>query len=123
LNDAPINDAALLLDIPPVTAAEYASIEDRCRQILGTGRATFVFQGEAIVVLEAAARGLGRPGLTAVNLVHGPYGGFFGEWLSEGGAQVENLTVPFDQAVEPELVEAALDRPRRPRVSRTTCRP
>ena len=99
-----------MLDVPLVTASEYASIEDRCRQVLGTERATFVFQGEAIVVLEAAARGLGRPGVAALNLVHGPYGGFFGQWLSEAGAQVEDLVVPFDQAVGPELVEAALDR-------------
>jgi aspartate aminotransferase-like enzyme len=99
-----------LLDVPLVTASEYASIEDRCRKVLGTDRTTFVFQGEAIVVLEAAARGLGRPDVAALNLVHGPYGGFFGQWLSEAGADVENLEVPFDQAVAPELVETALDR-------------
>jgi aspartate aminotransferase-like enzyme len=110
LSDALIGDASFLLDVPLVTASEYASIEDRCRQVLETERATFIFQGEAIVVLEAAARGLGRPGMAALNLVHGPYGGFFGQWLSEAGAQVEDLVVPFDQAVGPELVEAALDR-------------
>ena len=110
LNDTVISDASFLLDVPVVTASEYAAIEDRCRQVLSTERATFVFQGEAIVVLEAAARGLGRPGMTALNLVHGPYGGFFGQWLSEAGAQVEDLVVPFDQAVGPEQVEAALDR-------------
>jgi aspartate aminotransferase-like enzyme len=110
LSDAIVSDAGFLLDVPLVTASEYANIEDHCRQILGTERTTFVFQGEAIVVLEAAARGLGRPGLAALNLVHGPYGGFFGQWLSEGGAHVEDLTVPFDSAVQPELVEMALDR-------------
>ncbi len=110
LSDTLVSDAGFLLDVPLVTASEYASIEDHCRQILGTERTTFVFQGEAIVVLEAAARGLGRPGLAALNLVHGPYGGFFGQWLSEAGAQVEDLTVPFDRAVQPELVETALDR-------------
>jgi aspartate aminotransferase-like enzyme len=99
-----------LLDQPPVSASEYAGVEDLCRQVLGTKNTTFVFQGEAIVALEAAARGLGRPGWAALNLVHGPYGGIFGTWLSEAGAQVEDLTVPFDQAVKPELVEAALDQ-------------
>ena len=103
-------DADCLLDVPLVTASEYASIEDLCRDTLGTDRTTFVFQGEAVVVLEAAARGLGRPGTSALNLVHGPYGGFFGQWLSEAGARVEDVTVPFDQAVAPELVEEALDR-------------
>ncbi len=48
-------DTGCLLDVPLVTASEYASIEDRCRKVLGTDRTTFVFQGEAIVVLEAAA--------------------------------------------------------------------
>jgi aspartate aminotransferase-like enzyme len=110
LSHPTVFDPGCLLDVPLVTASEYASIEDQCGEILGTERSTFVFQGEAIVVLEAAARGLGRPGLAALNLVHGPYGGFFGQWLAEAGAQVENLTVPFDQAVEPELVEATLDR-------------
>ena len=110
MSDTLVSDAGFLLDVPLVKASEYASIEDHCRQILGTERTTFVFQGEAIVVLEAAARGLGRPGLAALNLVHGPYGGFFGQWLSEAGAHVEDLTVPFDSAVQPELVETALDR-------------
>ena len=105
-----MSHAACLLDAPPVTAGEYAGIEDLCRAVLGTESTTFVFQGEAIVALEAAARGLGRPGSAALNLVHGPYGGTFGTWLSEAGARVDNLTVPFDQAVKPELVEAALDR-------------
>ena len=110
MTDLFVSGTSCLLDAPLVTALEYASIEDRCQDILNTERTTFVFQGEAIIALEAAARGLGRPGSAALNLVHGPYGGFFGQWLSEAGARVENVTVPFDQAVGPELVEAALDR-------------
>lgn len=99
-----------LLGNAPVTAAEYAAIEDRCREVLGTGQTMFVFQGEALVALEAAARGLGRPASRALNLVSGPYGATFGLWLSQAGAEVENVVVPFDQAVAPELVETALDR-------------
>ncbi len=110
LSNRVMRDTDCLLDVPVVTAPEYASIEDRSQEILGTDRSTFVFQGEAIVVLEAAARGLGRPGVAALNLVHGPYGGFFGQWLSEAGARVDDLTVPFDHAVAPDLVEDALDR-------------
>jgi len=95
------------LDGGRISAPEYAAIEDRAQSLLGTARDTFVFQGEAVVALEAAARGLGRPGLRALNLVSGPYGETFGRWLSEGGATVDNVVVPFDQAVPAELVREA----------------
>ncbi len=99
-----------LLDVAPVDASEYAAIEDLCREVIATDQTTLVLQGEAIVFLEAAARGLGRPGGRALNLVSGPYGRIFGEWLSEAGSEVENLVVPFDRAVRPEEVEKALER-------------
>jgi aspartate aminotransferase-like enzyme len=105
-----LSDATGLLDVAPVGPAEYAEIEDRCRELFGTGVSPLVFQGEATVALEAAARGLGRPGSRALNLVTGPYGSTFGEWLSEAGAEVENLVVPFDRAVTPDQVGQALDR-------------
>ncbi len=98
----------VLLDQPPVTAAEYATIEDAYRQLLGTTADLVVVQGEAILALEATARGLGRPHRRCLNLVTGPYGGLFGEWLAAGGAEVRDLAVPFDRAVRPEQVEAAL---------------
>ncbi len=97
-----------LLDIKPVTPPEYAATEDLCREVLATGQTTLVVQGEAMVFLEAAARGLGRPGGRALNLVSGPYGANFGQWLTEAGSEVENVVVPFDRAVRPEQVEEAL---------------
>ncbi|MGA3221730.1 MAG: aminotransferase class V-fold PLP-dependent enzyme [Acidimicrobiales bacterium] len=99
-----------LLDIAPVSAAEYAGIEDLCREVISTEQTTLVLQGEATVFLEAAARGLGRSGARALNLVSGPYGATFGAWLSEAGSEVEDLVVPFDRAVRPEQVEEALER-------------
>jgi aspartate aminotransferase-like enzyme len=98
------------LDVAPVTAAEYADIEDRCGQLFGTAQSPLVFQGEAAVALEAVARGLGRPGGRALNLVTGPYGSTFGLWLSEAGTEVENVVTAFDRAVSPDQVEQALDR-------------
>ncbi len=97
-----------LLDVAPVGPAEYAEIEDLCGEVLGTSQTTLVVQGEATVFLEAAARGLGRPGGRALNLVSGPYGAVFGEWLAEAGSEVKDLVVPFDRAVQPEEVEEAL---------------
>ncbi len=97
-----------LLDTVPVGPGEYAAIEDLCRDVLGTGQTTLVLQGEATVFLEAAALGLGRRGGRALNLVTGPYGAVFGEWLADAGSEVEDLVVPFDRAVQPEQVEDAL---------------
>ena len=99
-----------LLDVAPVGAAEYAAIEDLWVEVVGTEKTTMVVQGEATVFLEAAARGLGRPGGRALNLVSGPDGATFGAWLAESGPEVENLVVPFDRAVRPEQVEEALER-------------
>lgn len=93
-----------------VTADEYAAIEDQCRLLLGTQRDTFVFQGEAVVALEAAARGIVRSGSRALNLVSGPYGETFGRWLGQSGATVEHVTVPFDRAVPPEHARDAIER-------------
>ncbi len=97
-----------LLDQPPVTAAEYAEIERAYRALVGTRSELVVVQGEAILPLEAAARGLGRNGRRCLNLVTGPYGGLFGDWLAAGGAEVRNLAVSFDRAVRPHRVEEAL---------------
>jgi aspartate aminotransferase-like enzyme len=100
-----------LLDRDRTSAAGYAAVEDVCRRVLATEKDLFVFQGEAVVALEAVARGLGRPGLRAVNLVSGPYGAVFGQWLAEGGGAVADVPVPFDRAVPTGLVERALDGP------------
>ena len=100
---------AQLLDSPPVSAVEYAAIEDTYQALLGTTHDLAVVQGEAILALEAAARGLGCPGRRALNLVTGPYGGLFGSWLAASGAEVRTLSVSFGHVVPPESVAHALD--------------
>jgi aspartate aminotransferase-like enzyme len=97
-------------DIPPVSAAEYAEIERKFGQLVGTRRDCFIVQGEAILALEAVARGLGGPQVRALNIVSGPYGAVFGDWLRQTRAEVEDLAVDFDRAVSTELVRDALGR-------------
>ena len=58
-------------------------------------------QGEAVLGLEAAARAVTRPGMTAINCVSGVYGKWFGLWLAEYGANVVEVEVPYDAQVEP----------------------
>ncbi len=95
-------------DPRPIDAAVYAETERRLATLLDTDRDVMIMQGEAILLLEAAARGLGGPGIRALNLVSGPYGEALGDWLAIGGAQVEHLAVEFDRALSVDAVQELL---------------
>ncbi|MCX4525192.1 MULTISPECIES: alanine--glyoxylate aminotransferase family protein [unclassified Streptomyces] len=96
------------LDLPPLTAEHFASIERGVAGLLGTGQDVVITQGEALLPLEACIRSGARPGSTALNIVTGPYGTTFGNWLRDCGAHVVDLAVPFDTAVSGERVARAL---------------
>jgi aspartate aminotransferase-like enzyme len=99
-----------LEEIVPVEANEYAATEDRFASLLGTRQELIVLQGEAVLPLEAAARGLARPESHAVNIVTSAYGANFGDWLRQGGTRVTDIVVPFDQAISADQVARELDR-------------
>ncbi|MGG8409826.1 pyridoxal-phosphate-dependent aminotransferase family protein, partial [Streptomyces sp. 12297] len=100
------------LDLAPLTAERFASIERRVAALLSTRQDVVITQGEALLPLEACIRSGARPGSTALNVVTGPYGTTFGNWLRDCGADVVDLVVPFDSAVTGAQVAAALaDRP------------
>jgi aspartate aminotransferase-like enzyme len=101
-----------LLDLPTATAADVATAEDCLARLLNTGQDVVLLQGEAILALEAAARGLGRPGKRALNIVTGPYGVVFGDWLRASGSEVVDLTTGFDEVAGVEAVARALAGPR-----------
>ena len=61
-----------LLDLPPVTAADFARIEDRVAALLRTEQDVVIMQGEALLPLEACIRAGARRGSTALNIVTGP---------------------------------------------------
>jgi aspartate aminotransferase-like enzyme len=90
-----------------ISPQRYAAIEQRFARLL-SAPGLFLLQGEAMIALEAVARGVGRPGSRALNIVTGPYGQGFGNWLSQQGVMVENLVVPFDRAVAVDEVREAL---------------
>ena len=96
------------LEIVPVGPEEYAEIADRFARLLASERDFLLLQGEAALALEAAARGLGRPGSRVLNLVSGPYGAALGDWFGQAGASVDELAVPFDTAISAEAVAEAL---------------
>ncbi|MEU9668286.1 aminotransferase class V-fold PLP-dependent enzyme [Streptomyces bobili] len=95
------------LDLAPLSAARFASVEDRVARLLGTRQDVVIMQGEALLPLEGAIRGTAGPGTTALNVITGPYGRTFGDWLRDCGATVIDLAVPFHTAVTAEQIRAA----------------
>ncbi|MEU9591884.1 aminotransferase class V-fold PLP-dependent enzyme [Streptomyces sp. NPDC048193] len=95
------------LDLAPLSAARFAAIEDRVARLLGTGQDVLITQGEALLPLEGAIRGCAGPDTVALNVVTGPYGQTFGNWLRDCGATVHDLAVPFHTAVTADLVRQA----------------
>jgi aspartate aminotransferase-like enzyme len=100
------------LDLAPLSAAHFASIEDRVARLLSTEQDVVIMQGEALLPLEGAIRATAGPGTTALNVITGPYGQTFGDWLRECGASVIDLAVPFHTAVTAaQIREAFADHP------------
>jgi aspartate aminotransferase-like enzyme len=97
-----------LLDVPPFRAERFAQLESRVAELLSTRNSVILLQGEATVALEAVARGVGRPDITVLNVVSGPYGKLFGTWLETTGASVIEIRTPYDASVAPDAVEQAM---------------
>jgi len=94
----------------PAFLEEFREIERAVAQMMHAGDADVVLlQGEAVLGLEAAWRGLVRPGMSCLNLVSGPFGKGMGSWLRSGGATVHEVAVDYHEAVTVERVKQALD--------------
>ncbi|GAA3306964.1 hypothetical protein GCM10020295_64590 [Streptomyces cinereospinus] len=87
------------LDLAPLSAAHFAAIEDRVARLLDTRQDVVIMQGEALLPLEGVIRAAAGPGTVALNVITGPYGQTFGDWLRDCGATVHDLAVPFHTAV------------------------
>ena len=62
--------------------------------------------------LEAGARGLVRPGHACLNLVSGLFGRYMGYWLRDFGAELHELEVGYDDAIDPAEVDRYQERHR-----------
>ncbi|MFG2952857.1 pyridoxal-phosphate-dependent aminotransferase family protein [Streptomyces sp. NPDC048291] len=87
------------LDLTPLSAAHFAAIEDRVARLLDTRQDVVIMQGEALLPLEGAIRATAGPETVALNVITGPYGQTFGNWLRDCGATVIDLAVPFHTVV------------------------
>src|SRR5688572_22859482 len=96
----------------PAFLETFRRTERKAAELFRTRNDVLITQGEAIGALEGAARSLVRPGSVALNLVSGPFGKGMGHWLREAGAELVELEVPYNEAIDSADVERALrDRP------------
>jgi pyridoxamine---pyruvate transaminase len=98
----------IIFDYDPVFLEKFRELERKVAELMRSSDDIVLMQGEAVLGLEAAARALTRPGMKALNLVSGVYAAWFGDWLREYGAEVVEVRVPYDEAVEAADVRQAL---------------
>lgn len=87
----------------------FRRTERKVAQVLQTSEDVVLMQGEAVLGLEAAARALVQPGTPVLNLVSGIFGKGMGYWLNDFGAEVHELEVPYNDAIDAGDVERFLD--------------
>jgi pyridoxamine--pyruvate transaminase len=98
----------IIFDYDPVFLELFRDTERLAAQVFGTAGDVVLMQGEPVLGLEAAARGLVAPGTRCLNLVSGVYASWFGDWLRDCGAQCSEVRVPYDEAIEVGAVARAL---------------
>ncbi len=86
----------------------FAHTEAMLKQVFRTEYDVVIMQGEALLGLEAAAASLIRPGDKVLNLVSGIFGKWFEDFIVRFGGETIELAVPYNDAIDPEQVRAAL---------------
>ena len=93
----------------PVFLERFRATERKLAELFLTENDVLLMQGEAVLGLEAAARSLVQPGTKVLNLVQGIFGKGMGYWLKDFGAELHELEVPYNEAVDPADVERYFD--------------
>jgi pyridoxamine---pyruvate transaminase len=96
-------------DYDPIFLERFRATQRKVAELFRTEGDVVLMQGEAVLGLEAAARGLVSANSTCLNLISGVYSKWFGDWLRAIGATVIEHEVPFNSALDPADVEALLD--------------
>ncbi len=87
----------------------FRRTEHKVGELFLTQNDVLLMQGEAVLGLEAAGRGLVHPGTPVLNLVSGVFGKGMGYWLKDFGAELHELEVPYNDSVDPADVKRYLD--------------
>ena len=93
----------------PAFLERFRATERKLADLFMTNNDVLLMQGEAVLGLEAAARSLVQPGTKVLNLVQGVFGKGMGYWLKNIGAELHELEVPYNDAVDPAEVDRYLE--------------
>jgi pyridoxamine--pyruvate transaminase len=93
----------------PVFIERFRATAEKVKRVFRTSNDVLLLQGEAILGLEAATRALVAPGTKVLNLVQGVFGKGEGYWLRDFGAELHELEVPYNDAIDPADVERHLE--------------
>jgi pyridoxamine--pyruvate transaminase len=99
----------LVYHYDPVFLERFRATADKLKRVFLTENDVLLMQGEAVLGLEAAARGLVQPGTKVLNLVQGIFGKGMGYWLAGFGAELHELEVAYNDAVDPAAVDRYLE--------------
>ena len=99
----------LVYHYDPVFLERFRATADKLKRVFLTENDVLLMQGEAVLGLEAAARGLVQPGTKVLNLVQGIFGKGMGYWLTGFGAELHELEVAYNDAVDPAAVDRYLE--------------
>ena len=92
----------------PAFLEQYRSTEAKVGRVMRAERAdALLMHGEAVLGLEAAWRAVVRPGMHCLNLISGVFGKGMGDWLRMSEGVVHEITVGYDDAIDPAAVEQA----------------
>lgn len=86
----------------------FGRTTDLLRQVFRTRHDVVIMQGEAVLGIEAAVASLVAPGDRVLCLASGVFGRWFGDLVRGVGGEPIELSVPNDDAIDPEAVRRAL---------------
>ena len=100
----------VLYDYDPAFLDLYARVNEKARAALRMKTPPVILHGEPVLGLEAAAASLIARDDVVLNLASGVYGKGFGFWARRHCAELVEIEVPYDEAIDPAAVEATFRR-------------
>lgn len=98
----------VLYDYDPAFQSFYEDVSRKAQKAMGTSTPPLILQGEPVLALEAAAASLIASEDVVLNLASGVYGKGFGYWAARYAKALQEIVVPYNQAIDPEEVRAHL---------------
>lgn len=97
----------VLYDYDPAFLTFYEAVNRKAQAAMKLSTPPVILHGEPVLALEAAAASLIARGDVVLNLASGVYGKGFGYWAKRYCAELVEIEVPYDEAIDPAAVEAA----------------